>query len=53
MFIAGVRVWRTRLSCSSSSAGMRDSRVSGSSRSVNSSTRGMEADLRQIESSYT
>jgi hypothetical protein len=51
IFIAGIRVCRTRSSCSSSSAGIRDSRSGGNSRSLNSSARGMELDLRHIESS--
>jgi hypothetical protein len=53
MFTAGVRVWRIRSSWSSSSAGIRDSKSSGNSLSVNSSTRGIEADLRQRESSFS
>jgi len=52
MFTAGARVWRIRSSWSSSSAGIRDSKSGGNSLSVNSSTRGIEADLRQIESSF-
>ena len=52
MFIAGVRFCRILSSWDSSSAGIRDSKSTGNSRSVNSSTRGIDADLRHIESSY-
>src|SRR5271170_5718384 len=53
MFTVGVRVCLTLSSWESSSAGIRDSRSAGNSRSVNSSTRGIEADLRQMESSFS
>lgn len=52
MFIAGVRFCRILSSWDSSSAGIRDSKSAGNSRSVNSSTRGIDADLRHMESSY-
>jgi len=45
MFTEGVRLVLTRSSCSSSSEGILDSKSGGNSRSVNSSTNGIDADF--------